>query len=59
MILFNHDFDDKVLWSVRQGVRLYRSSLLEKLWPYGYSTIGDVTFESAAYVARYIVKNQW
>jgi hypothetical protein len=55
-ILFNFDFDDKVLWSVRDGVRLYRSASLEQLWPHGYSTIGDVTFESAAYVARYCTK---
>jgi len=26
------------------------------LWPYGFSTIGDVTFESAAYCARYVLK---
>ncbi len=55
-ILFNFDFPDKELWSVRYGVRLYRSASLEQLWPYGYSTIGDVTFESAAYVARYCTK---
>jgi hypothetical protein len=55
-ILFNFDFPDKQLWSVRDGVRLYRSESLEQLWPYGYSTIGDVTFESAAYVARYCTK---
>jgi hypothetical protein len=55
-ILFNFDFPDKQLWSVRDGVRLYRSASLEQLWPHGYSTIGDVTFESAAYVARYCTK---
>lgn len=54
--LFNFDFLDKVLWSTRSGVRLYRSAALEELWPYGYSTIGSVTFESAAYVARYVMK---
>lgn len=54
--LFNFDFDDKTLWSVRNGVRLYRSKLLESLWPFGFSTVGDVTFESAAYVARYVMK---
>lgn len=54
--LFNFDFPDKVLWSIRDNVRLYRSKDLESLWPFGFSTIGDVTFESAAYVARYIVK---
>nr|QJB19805.1 MAG: replication initiator protein [Microvirus sp.] len=54
--LFNFDFSDKTLWSVRKDVKLYRSPSLEKLWPYGFSTIGDVTFESAAYCARYILK---
>jgi hypothetical protein len=58
--IFNFDFPDKELWRVdpKTGVRLYRSRELEKLWPYGYSSIGDVTFESAAYVARYITKKQ-
>ncbi|QXP07883.1 MAG: replication initiator protein [Arizlama microvirus] len=56
-ILFNHDFDDKYHWrTTDQGHRCYRSPSLEKLWPYGNCEIGDVTFESAAYVARYIMK---
>lgn len=54
--LFNHDFDDKELWRIQNGQRLYRSPTLEKLWPYGHSSIGTVTFDSAAYVARYIMK---
>lgn len=54
--LFGWAPDDKSLWSIRQGVKLYRSSFLEKIWPYGYVSVGDVTFESAAYVARYILK---
>lgn len=54
--IFNFDFPDKVLWTVRDGIKLYRSKSLEKLWPYGFCTIGSVTFESAAYVARYITK---
>ncbi len=55
-ILFNHDFYDKELWSTRGGNKLYISEELAELWPYGFSTIGDVTFESAAYVARYVTK---
>lgn len=55
-IIFGLDFDDKYLWSVNNGNKLYRSEKLEKLWPYGYSSIGEVTFESCAYVARYIMK---
>ena len=54
--LFGFDFPDKVLFTRRQGVYLYRSEMLERLWPYGYCTIGEVTFESAAYVARYVTK---
>jgi hypothetical protein len=54
--LFNFDFPDKELWRVANGNRLYISESLSELWPYGFSTIGDVTFESAAYVARYIMK---
>lgn len=54
--LFGFDFPDKTLWKVCNGNRLYISESLSKLWPHGFSTIGDVTFESAAYVARYIMK---
>lgn len=55
--IFGFDFPDKKLWKeTKTGHRLYTSEALEKLWPYGFSTIGDVTFESAAYVARYIMK---
>lgn len=55
-LLFNFDFADKELWSIRQGNRVYRSRILEELWPFGQSEIGSVTFQSAAYVARYITK---
>lgn len=54
--IFNFDFGDKVLWSVRNGCRLYLSADLVELWPFGFSTVGEVTFESAAYVARYVMK---
>lgn len=54
--LFNFDFPDRELWSVRDGTKLYVSAELSKLWKFGFSTVGDVTFESAAYVARYITK---
>lgn len=55
--IFGLDFDDKKLWKrTSANSLLYRSENLELLWPFGYSSIGDVTFESAAYVARYIMK---
>jgi hypothetical protein len=55
--IFGYDFHDKeLLQRTSSGAFIYRSSELEKLWTYGYSSIGDVTFESAAYVARYIMQ---
>ena len=57
VILFGFDFDDKVLFRRdRSGFNLYRSSILEQLWPYGISCIGACSFESVAYVARYVTK---
>lgn len=55
-IIFNYDFSDKKLHKIDNGNRLYTSETLQKLWPFGYCLIGSVTFESAAYVARYILK---
>jgi len=64
--LFNFDFEDKVFFKrTESGCVVYRSQALEELWAdpktelsYGFSSIGDVTFQSAAYVARYIMKKQ-
>lgn len=51
------EFPDKRYWKhSRSGEMLFRSETLETLWPYGYSSIGEVTWQSAAYVARYTVK---
>lgn len=55
--LFNFDFDDKEVWQRTASKELiYRSKELERLWPFGYSSIGELTFQSAAYVARYVMK---
>lgn len=54
--LFGHQFDDLELHSMSNDLPLYTSLTLSKLWPYGFSTIGSMTFESAAYTARYCVK---
>jgi len=54
--LFGFDFSDKVYLKAVNGYPLYTSEILGSLWPFGYSTIGSVSFESAAYVARYITK---
>lgn len=55
--LFNFDFPDKTLYRRSpSGSLIYRSKALEELWPFGFSSIGEVNFNSAAYVARYIMK---
>lgn len=54
--LFNVDLPDRVLFSVRDDIKLYSSEILDRLWGKGYTTVGDVTFDSAAYCARYIAK---
>ena len=58
LLLFNHDFSDKKRWSVRGDYTVFRSEVLEKLWRKGQSEIGEVTFESASYVAKYCMKDK-
>lgn len=56
-LVFNCGFPDREVLKVRAGLpTLYRSAELEGLWPLGYSSLGEVTFASAAYVARYTLK---
>nr|WAE43535.1 MAG: replication initiator protein [Microviridae sp.] len=40
----------------KREVPLYHSKFLDEKWKKGIVIIGDVTFESAAYVARYVMK---
>ena len=51
-ILFGYDFTDRIGF----GRNFFRSPFLESLWPHGFSSVGEMTFESAAYVARYCLK---
>jgi hypothetical protein len=58
--IFNHEFTDLQLYSYWESkgrdFRLYESPTLDKLWGKGSCKIGDLTFESAAYIARYNTK---
>lgn len=61
--IFNFDFSDRIPYKTTNGFTIYTSKSLSDLWTnpntgasLGFCTIGDVTFESAAYVARYITK---
>lgn len=55
-ILFNVAFNDRQLFKTNNGINVYTSKELSSLWPMGISSVGDVTFESAGYVARYCLK---
>lgn len=55
-ILFGHRFKDQVKLKTYNGNNLYTSQELNDLWPYGYHTIGEATFGSACYIARYVQK---
>lgn len=56
-LLFGFNFADRVKCnSLRSDHDVYRSETLERLWPYGFSSIGEVTLASARYCAAYTVK---
>lgn len=56
-ILFNWDWDDKQYFKTTgSGEKIYTSERLQQLWPYGYSSTAAMTFESAAYIARYCLQ---
>lgn len=66
--LFNHEFSDQVLLEAatyrrfknrfKQGEdhSLFTSKALERIWGNGFVTIGELTMQSAGYVARYCLK---
>lgn len=59
-LLFGYDFHDKKLWKHNgRGQRIYTSETLERLWGKGFCTIGNVTQQSAEYVARYTLKKHY
>lgn len=55
-ILFGFNFPDRVPVKMLGKADLYKSAILDKLWGKGACKIGDVTFESCSYVARYAMK---
>ena len=49
---------DKEMLGSRDGMPVYESKIIEKAWGKGSHEFGSCTFESCAYVARYIMKKQ-
>lgn len=69
LCLFGYNFPDREIFKGAQGTvwqnrwkkkgydnTIYTSKMLDSLWKKGFQTIGDLTFESCAYVARYVTK---
>lgn len=57
LVVFNHDFSDKQLFTIKNGNSLYTSGKLQKLWSHGHHTIGNVTEASAMYQSQYTQKD--
>ncbi len=56
-LLFGLDWPDQKRHSKgKKGDPLFTSKKLDAIWQKGFATIGEVTFESAGYCARYIMK---
>lgn len=57
VLLFGYDPPDRKPWrKTSSGHLIYRSAELEQVWAFGHVEVGDVTVQSAGYVARYITK---
>lgn len=57
-LLFGYKFPDETLVNIREGNRVYTSKTLDAKWQHGKCELGSVTFQSAGYVARYLLKKQ-
>lgn len=55
-LIFGYRPHDLKLYSRKNNIPLYTSDKISKIWSYGFSTVGNLTYETAAYVARYTVK---
>lgn len=55
--LFGQDFEsDRLAFGSSNGDKTYTSKTVSRYWPQGNHLIGTLNFESAAYIARYILK---
>ena len=57
IIAFNLPIEDKeYFFTNNAGDKIYLSKTIEQIWGKGQVSIGDVTWNSAAYTARYVMK---
>lgn len=55
-LIWGWDPSDKKLYKRSKGHEIFTSEIMEKTWGLGQTNFGAITFESAAYVARYTTK---
>lgn len=55
-LIFGYRPSDLKLHSRKNNIPLYTSEKITKLWSFGFSTVGELTYQTAAYCARYTVK---
>ncbi len=53
---FNLALRDEQLYSQKKGYPLFVSETLEKIWGNGFATFGELSYESSAYISRYVLK---
>lgn len=58
MIVYGLELNDLVFYKSTSYGALYTSPFLDKIWKNGHVVIGGVSYESCAYVSRYIMKKQ-
>lgn len=59
-IIFGLKLDDlKFYKTSRLGFSYYNSDFLSSIWPYGHVVIAEVSWETCAYTARYIMKKKY
>lgn len=55
-IIFGFAFPDKEFYREFNEERWFKSEFLDDIWSHGMCVVGDVSFKSAGYVARYCMK---
>lgn len=58
VLIFGHRPDDLVRLP-RKGLPLFKSDEVFSAWKRGFVSVGDVTYESAAYCAQYVSKKRY
>lgn len=55
-IIYNLPLNDLVFYKKDRRFTYWNSPTLERLWPFGFSVVAEVDFNTCAYVARYVTK---